>query len=206
MRGFLWLGVCLFFLFPTKSHAEIKGFDANGQFLGVYLGYFQGENVFIPSLNLATVISSYDGAIYAPVTVLFQSTDCTGTPFSYATQTNMVGCIGTDCYTGEHVRPTSFQYNSYWGSDGQCYRTEHAVQEKAVVPTKKVKLPFTAPVALPMHFEYQPQVQASSVPTVGTIGLIAASLLFSISAIIKIKRRDKLSTFEAIKRMVIFKM
>jgi hypothetical protein len=206
------LAVCLFFSAPNNAQAEVKVYDANGQFLGIFLGYdYPSVYVFVPSLNVQTGISDSSGVIgvsnIAPY-LFFESTDCTGTPFARPYATYQLSRVGADNYLGEHIAPTEMQLHSILdGSLGICQQTTAGFHDRVVPAQRVTQLPFTVPVALPLRFEYQPQIpQTASVPMIGTVGLIAVSILFSISAIIKIKRRDKLSMLEAIKRMVILKM
>jgi hypothetical protein len=197
--------VCIFFSIPINAQAEINVYDANGQFLGIFLGYNQGVSVFVPSLNAATGISETNGAITVAPYLFFESTDCTGKPFMYPSATYNLSRVGADNYLGEHIAPIQLQMHSQ-SNNGTCSQASDTFRPTVVPAQKVTELPFTVPVALPMRFDYRPQTQTATIPAIGTVGLIVVSILFSISAIIRIRRKEKLSIFEAIKRMVIFKM
>jgi hypothetical protein len=203
------LFVCIFFSIPANARADIKVYDANGQFLGILLDQHPDYlNVFIPSLLRNVPIDIGSGVIAEHGALLFETSNCTGSSYVGLTYQYSVFVLEGRYFTGEEsISPILKSITSHRAEGGgvpACYPDNSSV---LVVPAKEIMLPFNAPVALPMRFEYQPQAaQSASVPAIGTVGLIVVSILFSISAIIRIKRRERISVFEAIRRMVIFKM
>jgi hypothetical protein len=201
----IFFAACMCLVFFTNSRAEVNVYDANRQFLGILLDINPGMfDIFSPSLSksIPLNIATAPGVI-AQHALLFESSDCTGPSYAGVYDQYSVFELEGKYYTGDDsVPPTSKLIKSVRNVSGGgpgCYPSSGS---QYVVPAKQVTLPFNAPVAMPLRLEYQPQV-IHAVSTIGTVGLLLVSILFSISAIAKIRRRDSISTFEAIKQMLL---
>jgi hypothetical protein len=138
-----------------------KVYDAADQFLGYYITSSGGDNplieVMIEPLKKHAHIEDFSGEL-ALDSVYFQSTDCTGTPYTHNENKYRVfrGHTGK-YYTGTYMQPVSFFYNSlyYYNSCLQIDPNQRPgyVTESSSVVAIEVTLPFTTPVALPMRLE-----------------------------------------------------
>jgi hypothetical protein len=136
-----------------NSSGSLIAYDAGSQKLGNYLG---DSYVFVPSLNRQVVIRPADGDIEGCGSLLYESTDCTGTPYAYPYLSYYVFKSRNKIYSGNKVVPALKTIKSYWEDCGTAPSCSQDVDvQDYFVPVTESVLPFTVPVALPLHFVFE---------------------------------------------------
>lgn len=139
---------------------SVKVYDANDQFLGILLNNGASVEVFIPDLNLDTLIDTATGEIAIGYTT-YESTDCKGEPmisiYSSGNRLWRYSINGEEIYmTGTGIPVQKEGHSVWYGSNNICQDTSW---EKMFFPDSisipKKDIPFTLPVALPLKFRYQ---------------------------------------------------
>jgi len=155
------------YAFRGHGSAGIKVYDADGQYLGLlddsasHLGAW--VRVFVPSLSLSGFISIDKQTGETPASVInhlmFQSEDCTGTPYIRPGSTYDIMRFGEKYYTGTRIAPIELVVRSTLESE-ESYRPgcnkRFYPNPVMVVPAEEVpadSLPFTLPVTLPLEFK-----------------------------------------------------
>lgn len=157
------------------SSATIGVYDNNNQFLGYLLATIYNQfsdrftEVYIPSLqaqaSFTENLASYDGVhrtgdidLYLPPQIGFTSTDCSGTPY-YLAGFDAFPEIAKSTADGSYFlykeqSPVPQTIASYVNA-GICIPLNAPVSLNLVpgFDRTKVTLPFTAPVAYPLHFQ-----------------------------------------------------
>lgn len=152
----------------TESGYKYKVYDANNQYLGLSNIVHPSivPTIFIPSLDLEATIAQYgckSGSFYRGNYLYFEGTDCTGKMYAQAwpgmpslgilnqyengSETIFYKSIGDAQYLNDIVKSSYHLMNGCQNSVPECsfgYETEQ-------IPSSSI--PFTLPVALPLHFE-----------------------------------------------------
>lgn len=139
---------------------SVKVYDANDQFLGILLNNGSSVEIFIPDLNMDTLIDTATGEIPIGYTT-YESTDCTGEPmisiYSSGNRLWRILINGEEIYMAGTGIPVEKEGNSIWhGSVNTCQRSSWEkmfLSDSISIP--KEDIPFTLPAALPLKFRYQ---------------------------------------------------
>ena len=130
-------------------------FDATGQYMGIFQGYAGGWfTVFHPTLSRSVEFGEGTGEVRIGWDLLFESNNCTGTPYMGASASYRVVVYMGKTYGGEKAIPDLRYMGSYsnWVS-GSCTAIVPPNQIH-VVTAMEIMLPFSIPVALPLEFRY----------------------------------------------------
>jgi hypothetical protein len=139
---------------------SVKVYDANDQFLGILLNNGASVEVFIPGLNLDTLIDTATGEIATGYTT-YENLHCTGEPMiSIYSSGNRLWRMLTnsdEIYMAGTGIPVQKEGRSvFYGSSNTCQNSSWETTffpESISIP--KEDIPFTLPVALPLKFRYQ---------------------------------------------------
>ncbi|KPA13818.1 membrane protein, partial [Candidatus Magnetomorum sp. HK-1] len=181
------LFIIIYFFFTINcmtAQAEIKVFDANGQYIGVLLGVkygLTGVEVFIPALNSIMYLqmemdysrndNNFVGVISYPqadvddagayYNFTYENNDCTGKPHWSIFMYNGIKkpmCGGGKYYIGDIEHQKTFIAKSQLIYDSQsksCKCISLTSQEiRVYVLVIETDLPFVLPVRLPLKFQY----------------------------------------------------
>ena len=149
-----------------KGQPAIEVYDANDQFLGILvdgdivLGGF--PNIYNPPLSKFMLLDPYTKAPLADL-LYFESTDCTGTPYSERTwpfsELNIFK-NGTKYYVTEYTDPLTKNISSQKLIAGDCQSICYYMDPSCVAPLSNTVLPvlevtpdITFPVAFPLKFK-----------------------------------------------------
>ncbi|MCK8603211.1 hypothetical protein [Desulfoferrobacter suflitae] len=160
----LILAVTAAFVFPavaqeTNTAGCIHVYDATGQYLGILVerGKMQDEAVvFIPGIGKFTTIKQTTGEIEA-TNLTFDSEGCVGVPY-FAGGVDFIRKCGGKYYLGgsmaRNIPRVSTQLTS-----GECLQWSPVYDKLTEMfeasEIAESYIPFTLPVALPLHYEYQ---------------------------------------------------
>jgi hypothetical protein len=141
-------------------------FDANGQDLGIFLGRTQyGDyQVFLPNAGVTVNITTQDDQ--QKVTLhpaeggasSYTTADCSGTAYTTSGgDLNVLSEVvpsssGTHYYTPIAQARVSETIASYTDDSGNC-RIPAAPNVSQVIPLKEISMPFTEPIAWPLHIQ-----------------------------------------------------
>lgn len=143
---------------PSITKADILVYDNNNQRLGILVNMGDNElDLFIPSLSGTFKYSThgYSGWCGDELDVYFESSDCSGTPYSASplplifdfSPVPIEGFYKVD-YSGKKTITPGSSYAF------QCACTAETVLPAAeYYPYVQVQMPFTAPITLPLRFE-----------------------------------------------------
>jgi hypothetical protein len=151
----------------NASGKALRVLDANGNELGIYMSDNTGNitTFFIPSVNRRlTIAGDHPLDRWA---LLYNSTDCSGTPYIYATNNpdnhlNDIYSIGPNVYyeIKDHATPlnalyvhSSYRFNSNT-NQFECVGGYQQISDGAY-EVQEVTLPFSEPIATPLQFRYQ---------------------------------------------------
>jgi hypothetical protein len=145
---------------PVAKTVQIpQVYDANEQFLGIMPGDLDGFlSVYIPSLSKFIFISPVDGSVdpFNPAVYLyFEDNKCLGNPYLDLSMRYLVFKLGSNYYQADDVAAQTKTINSMSSPmyDGSRQCQPRSSINISVLPSTQVQLPFTMPVALPLHFE-----------------------------------------------------
>ena len=134
-------------------------YDASGQYLGILVerGKMQDEVViFIPSIGKFATIKQSSGRIES-TNLTFDTEECVGVPY-FAGGVDFIKECGGKYYVGGAKARNILRVSTQLAS-GEClqwspiYDKLTEMFEAAEIPESSI--PFTLPVALPLHYEYQ---------------------------------------------------
>jgi len=133
-------------------------YDANGQFLGILPAIWDGFiSVFIPTLSKFIFISPESGDVdpFFPLVYLyFEGMNCTEDSYVDMNMRYQVFKLGSNYFAAKEMPADCLNIKSVFAPalGGQCRpRSSTCIP---VLEYHEVTLPFTMPVALPLHFEY----------------------------------------------------
>jgi|GEM_PF-2398049 len=138
---------------------SIHVYDASGQYLGILLerGKMQDEVViFIPGISKFTTIKQTTGEIES-TNLTFDSEGCVGSPY-FAGGIDFIRKCGGKYYLGG-TKTRNILRVSTQIAGGEClqwspvYDKLSEMFEASEIPESFI--PFTLPIALPLHYEYQ---------------------------------------------------
>jgi hypothetical protein len=143
---------------PSFAEADILVYDNNNQYLGVMINMGDDEmDLFIPSLGgTFKYETDYSGWCGDELQVVFDSPNCSGTPYSQGpfplifdfSPTPKVGFYKVD-YSGKKT----FQPGSEYGFNNcDCEQISY-LPSAEYYPYVQVQMPFTSPIAQPLRFE-----------------------------------------------------
>lgn len=159
---------------PPQSFG-IKVYDANEQFLGILLdGSFKHSaayEIFIPSLNVVTVILQETGARVADImrsfgNVYFEDNDCCGPAYlgTFSTAPNILYRFGSSgnssrYFFGVAPEEKGFYVSSKINFKGDCLhrvssKQRHSDRGYRAIEISKEEIPFNLPVPLPLRYEW----------------------------------------------------
>jgi hypothetical protein len=146
-------------------------YDANGQELGItFDGTGTGANIYSPALQRFIYLSftsySIDGDFSSAYHALYQSADCSGTPYLLATgaiannPTNNLLPVSPNAFyiIPDSAAPTTVSIHSEQSWDPNTNLVScspNTISNTQAYQLQQVDLPFTVPLALPLHFKYQ---------------------------------------------------
>jgi hypothetical protein len=166
--GKVILSFCIILFSFSVSKAEIAVYDANNQFIGYLLGESSGValQVYVPSLSRTANLtySNLDKKLVSKDVIDFYyfGYGCAGTPYAFFANYNNVGfaCFYKIYYNSgkyyiiDYTNPTDRTMNSMsYGSDGSCDSFIDGAEIIPSLPAREVSLPFTLPLAQPLHFK-----------------------------------------------------
>jgi hypothetical protein len=205
-------------LSASASHAEIKVYDADGQYLGIANeAGASSQAIFVPGVGLwvkIAIISSNFGDIPGDIDVnvlQYLQVDCDGDPISFGNYTYIFKGGDGLYYTAVWPPVWRTVQSELDTLDGDC-NSGFSPSEKWVFEIKEVQpseIPFTLPVSLPLRYEYADCCAQSgsgaittshSVPTMTAAGIGVMSLLYMAIAVMKLRKKHGLSVRDAIKR------
>lgn len=147
------------------------------QYLGILLSMKDAPHlaeIFIPSLNVATVIVKPDssepqgtGRLIRKWDIYFQSSDCDNSidpayfPGGDATNRNMLyrqhrgGDTPQRYFYGVEPEMMDVTVSSRWDGEGKCIPYPYVIDAYQAIEVPKEDIPFTLPVTLPLQFEAQ---------------------------------------------------
>ena len=140
---------------PSIAKADILVYDNNNQYLGILLALNPSNlELFIPSLSAAWEFDTRHAFGCPQSAVYFESSDCTGTPYTYGPQSIV---IDLSTLLGRFYKPDlsgkkTITRESEMDEDCQCSQYSRPAEEYYPV-TVEVQMPFTTPIALPIRFE-----------------------------------------------------
>lgn len=142
---------------PSIAKADVHVYDNNDQHLGILIEMWSSRmDLFIPSLGgVFHYTTDYSGWCSDELTVLFQSTDCSGTPYASEpfpqifdfSPTPMKGFYKVD-YNGKQT----FTPGSYYDINCNC-RLDPGEPNAEYYPYVEVQMPFTTPIEFPLSFK-----------------------------------------------------
>ncbi len=158
----------------NSTGKQFKVYDANEQELGILISHT------VPTVGVTTVYStalhrfmfldlepdSIDGSFYNNVTTFYQSTDCTGTKYAIADDVNrnntyddlMPANPSAYYVIPDSETPATVSLNSeeYWYAALNKLVCIGAIRgDTQVYQLQQAGLPFSVPLAAPLHFKYQ---------------------------------------------------
>ena len=159
----------------SSTGKQFKVYDAQGQELGILISHT------VPTVGVTTVYStalnrfmfldleptfSIDGSFYNNVTTFYHSTDCTGSKYAIADDVNrnntyddlMPASPSAYYVIPDSETPTTVSLNSeeYWYAALNKLVCIGAIRgDTQVYQLQQVGLPFSIPLAAPLHFKYQ---------------------------------------------------
>jgi hypothetical protein len=153
----LFLLTVIIATFPSTSTADIHAYDDNNQYLGILM-YMDGDqlNLFIPSLGGSFIYGpDYSGWCGDELEAFFESSNCSGTayardPFPLIFDFSALSMEGH--YKVDYSGKKEFTPGSYYAYPCVCQQNI-SYPDAEYYPFVQVQLPFTTPVALPLHFK-----------------------------------------------------
>jgi len=166
----LILACTLLWMSSSTAMAELKLYDADDQYLGVFAGATHGPLLYLPSLDMFVVLETDEtgtpvGKYASPqvVRLYYSDSDC-GQPPDNAAPHVYAGdqCVkliitkgGTNNYYGVDITSSSvFTPVSYLDESGICHNNSDGFGEAYFHPLESVTLPFSSPIKLPYRAEY----------------------------------------------------
>ena len=145
-------------LTPSIAKADILVYDNNNQNLGILVKMEYGDTAwFIPSLGGVFQYSTdYTGWCGDEIRVVFQSGDCSGTPYSVDPWPEIYDFSPTPIsgfYKVDYNGKQTFTPGSYYDFGCGCSTIPGQYPLAEYYPYVEVQLPFTTPVALPLKFK-----------------------------------------------------
>ena len=143
------------------SNAQVAVYDNNDQYLGILMELDDDEfEVFIPSLETSWNHSRDEDDLNRE-SAYFESSDCTGTPYSngpfpriHDLTASSVGGYHKPNYSGKKTITPASMVN---GDNGQCQQISGTSAE--YYPLTEVDMPFTTPIALPLKYNIDSEYQ-----------------------------------------------
>lgn len=141
----------------NSSIGGVKVYDNSGQYLGLLMGIgFPSDpltQVYIPTFKRFLFIDLNNGKPYVtPSFIYYLNADCTGQAYTDINNQYRIINNNESLYIGDMTTPVNITYKSRkYGNVNVC--ENETVSRSAVIPIHEVTLPFTMPVALPIHFE-----------------------------------------------------
>ena len=139
---------------PQGLPGGIEVYDASDQFLGyfVQIAWETMLGIYVPTLKKIMTISMLSGD--TQYEVYYESTDCTGQPYSYNERSPyIIFGNGSKYYTGQLMNPTTINANSERRPDNSCDTYTSPRSFNWCIELIEVTLPFTLPAAMPIRFE-----------------------------------------------------
>jgi len=166
--------LCLLVLCLADTQADIKVYDANGQYLGIVSSASSicgVISVYVPSISCIITLNTATGECDSG-RLHFQTDDCTGTPYVDACGFYRITKIGEKYYIGERVTPIKTEMHSELDREGNCRPYDEGnISPWYYVPAREIsaeEIPFTLPVPLPLTFEYaeEPPLPSNEPPQI----------------------------------------
>jgi hypothetical protein len=139
---------------PGPPGGGVQVYDANGQYLGMSVGSALGGPgiaVFVPTFS-RSVNLGYTGEVMWH-DLWFETSDCSGTPYTDPFQTYQIFRNSGKTYVGEEMTFVSIYIRSASLSVVPCH-TSTPSNASPVVRAIEIALPFSTPVAVPLKFRY----------------------------------------------------
>ncbi len=175
-----------------SAQADVHVFDANDQYLGVLTdgggqGFF---TVLIPKLVTMIKISTESGEVADVYGPLFESNDCSGTPYFRGNRMYWIQKMDDKYFIGENFPPVVRSLSS-WLQNGTCDPDyDHEIPVVPMIEVEEESIPFSVPVALPLRFELRSAERDTEVvPGMTNWGMGIMVIFLAVSALLAIRRR-----------------
>ncbi len=161
-KKLLILVFTLLWISNGTATAEMKFYDADNQFLGIYYGSTDGPLIYLPTLDMFVNIKTDETASpkgqYADASILelyYSSSDCSGIPYVYggAANAKAIFKVGVNHRVVDTSSSATFTPGSYLNKSGVCQIIING-ENAFFHPLLPVTLPFSTPVKNPLHWEY----------------------------------------------------
>ncbi|MBW1994380.1 MAG: hypothetical protein JRI77_08000 [Deltaproteobacteria bacterium] len=148
-----------FFVVPPAFAGEIRVYDANGQFLGIYLG---GSAFYVPSVNAAVDFDAESGEVKQVVGIVSEAPECSCDSVFYIHPAHLgvlypfhliYNSLCGKFYISVLEHDQAATIRSRIDTGGVCVTYTNPSYE-FVRPLLEVQLPFSVPISLPMRTEY----------------------------------------------------
>jgi hypothetical protein len=135
---------------PPGPAGAIDVYDADGQYLGIYLG---GTTFYIPSLK-STFVTNAGGQTDRTAALYFESRDCIEGQLLYAWRDRQLGVYKNDLkyYKAIGTPQEVILWQSQRGVEGGCHNVNPPATDN-LIAVEEITLPFTLPVAIPLSLQ-----------------------------------------------------
>ena len=147
----------IFVFSSSNAQADVQVYDNNNQYLGIMTDMDGGGiDIFIPTLGgILQYSTDYSGWCGDELEVLFESNDCSGTPYAEGPFPLIFDFSPTPIegfYKVDFSAKKTFTPGSYYEFDCICQPNTYYPSAE-YYPYVQVQIPFTTPVALPLRFK-----------------------------------------------------
>jgi len=161
----LILAFTLLWVSSGTAMAEMKLYDADDQFLGIFLGVDDGPIVYLSSLGMAvplrldeTILPKGKFSDVPTEPFYYTLSDCEGQPYVYGGHGNAKVIYkkgGTNNhYVVDIEQSNLFNPASYLDESGTCHNSSGPKGNAFYFRVQPVTLPFSTPVKHPFKWEY----------------------------------------------------
>ena len=153
--------VTIFCINYGTAMAEMKMYDADNQFLGIFYGAEHGPLLYLSSLDAILILQTdetvtpkgrYSDAIVPEL--YYISSDCSGDSYVYGGDSNarLIFKVGVNYRVVDISSRATFTPASYLDDSGTCHNISSG-ENAFFFSLDPVTLPFSTPVKNPFHFE-----------------------------------------------------
>jgi hypothetical protein len=152
------------------AKADIHVYDNNNQYSGILIYMNDDEmDLFIPSLGgTFKYATDYSGWCGDELQVVFESSNCSGTPYSQGLFPLIFDFSPTPIegfYKVNYSGKKTFQPQSQYGLNNCDCEQINYLPSAEYYPYVQVQMPFTIPLALPFRFEVEFRTSGVVIPS-----------------------------------------